>query len=390
MTLSRRAFLSHAAIAAGTAALPVRLALADAVTDKRLVVVLLRGGMDGLSAVPPLGDLAYRSLRGKLAISDAVQLDGFFGLHPSLEPLKPWYDAGELLAVHAAATPYRERSHFDAQDVMENGAAAPGRKRDGWLNRTVALLGGGARRLGLALGQSTPLILRGDAPILSWSPSPIPEAHPEFIELVAAIYRDDDLFAKALADGRAADEMAGGQMSGGGRRGGWRAGRALFEAGGRMLADPEGPRIATLEQPGWDTHVGQGAAQGRLANALKGLADNLVAMKATLGPVWQDTAVVVITEFGRTVRPNGSGGTDHGTATAALLAGGAVAGRRIIANWPGLNRLHEGRDLAPTLDLRAVLKAVLRDHLEIPDRALTGAVFPGSEVIAPMPGLIRV
>ena len=399
MRVSRRALLGSTACTAALAAFGSRLALADAVTDRRFVLVILRGGLDGLAALVPYGDRNYRSTRGSLALDDPMRgsgmadLDGFFALHPALAPLAPWYASGELLPVHAVATPYRQRSHFDGQDLLENGTDRPRGAHDGWLNRTIGLLDGGERRLGLAIGQTVPLVLRGDQPVASWSPAILPEADDLFLDRLAAMYQDDPLFGPLLAEAVSADAMAESALAGMDRRGTGRDGAnaaALARVAGGMLAAPDGPRIAVLEVGGWDTHAGQGTESGRLARSLTELAAGAEALREALGPAWRQTVVAVVTEFGRTAAPNGTGGTDHGTGAAALLAGGGVAGGRVLADWPGLSRtaLYEGRDLAPTLDLRAVLASLLRDHLDIPADALDRVVFPGQSV-RPLSGLVR-
>ncbi len=395
LRLTRRSLLGTATAAAFTAA-GGRLALADAVTDRRFVLVILRGGLDGLSAVVPYGDRHYRSIRDTLALDDPMRgtgmadLDGFFGLHPALEPIAPWYRSGELLPVHAVATPYRERSHFDGQDLLENGTDRPRGAHDGWLNRAIGLLDGGERRLGLSIGQTVPLVLRGDQPVASWSPAVLPEANDAFLERLAMLYRDDSLFGPLLAEAVSADAMADSALAGMDRRGG-RGGAnasALAQVAGGMLAAPDGPRIAVLEVGGWDTHAGQGTESGRLARGLNGLAEGMVALRDALGPAWSETVVAVVTEFGRTAAPNGTGGTDHGTGAAALLAGGRVTGGRVLADWPGLamGALYESRDLAPTLDLRSVLAALLHEHMELPADAIDRVVFPG-QAVPPLSGL---
>lgn len=405
--IARRSLLLGAAaitLAAGTS----RLALAAAETDRRFVFVLLRGGMDGLAAVAPYGDNDYARLRGNLALAKpgeadgGLDLDGFFALHPSLAAIHPWYKEGVLLPVHAVATPYRERSHFDAQDLLENGTRLPHASADGWLNRTLSLLpAGGDRRLGLAIGQQVPLVLRGAVPVASWAPSAIPAAQPGFLDLVREIYKGDKIFESALANGIAASDGAsaalGDDMKSMGKPGANGAPRpnaavTLANAAGKMLAEANGPRIAVLELGGWDTHAGQGAARGRFAGAATILGDSLASLREALGPAWRDTVIAVATEFGRTAAINGTGGTDHGTAGAAFLAGGAVAGGRVAGRWPGLSesKLYQARDLAPTTDLRAVLKGALRDHLRLPAAKLDSAVFKDSGDAPPLAGLIRV
>ncbi len=381
----------------------LRVALAGAATDRRLVVVILRGGLDGLAAVPAYADPDYRAQRGPLAVAEpgtgegALDLDGRFGLHPALGPLHEMYRAGELVVFHAVATPYRERSHFDGQDLLENGTNAPRAARDGWLNRTLGLLGPSKRRLGLSVGQGVPLILRGDVPVGSWAPPLFPELDDDFLGRLARLYRRDPVLGPALMQGIEAQEIADEVLGSGGpmRRGRLRGAGALQAVArpvGKLLRDERGPRVAVLEAGGWDTHAGQGVLGGRLAARLRGLGQGLEALGQALGPAWRRTAIVVMTEFGRTVAVNGTGGTDHGTAGAAFLLGGAVEGGRVVTRWPGLAtaNLYEGRDLAPTLDLRSVLKGVLADHLSLPRDAIERVVFPESAAAPALDGLIRV
>ncbi len=394
---TRRQLLRAGSLATLMAGLPGRVAFAQAATDRCFVLIVLRGGMDGLSTVVPHGDPDYRQVRGTLALTAPgaggamADLDGYFGLHPALADLVPWYRSGMLLPIQAVATPYRERSHFDAQDLLETGLGQVGASDDGWLNRALSLMGG-QRRLGLALGQTTPLVLRGSAPIATWSPEVLPTADDAFLELVSALYADDPLLAGAFGQGleaRAMTEMAVGDLDSDGRGSAQAQQRALVEAAGRLLRSPDGPRVAVLETGGWDTHAGQGAEDGRLARALNGLNQTLTVLRDSLGSVWSTTVVLAVTEFGRTVAVNGTGGSDHGTGGVALLAGPGVSGGRVAGDWPGLapSALHEGRDLRPTTDLRAVLKAVLTDHLGLPRGDVDRYVFPGSAHLGPSRGL---
>jgi uncharacterized protein (DUF1501 family) len=400
--LNRRHLLSLTGSAAALLALP-RLSLADAPTDARFVLAIQRGAMDGLHAVPPYGDPNYQALRANLALADdggpdgVLDLDGKFGLHPRLGELKAWYDVHELLVVHAVATPYRDRSHFDGQDLLENGTTEPHAGNSGWLNRAIGLLNGGTsdRRLGLALGSDIPLALRGKVPVASWQPADLPSAGPDFLNLVQAMYLQQPALNAALRQAISADAMAQQAMGAGADATTLRPGntaRVLAEAAGKLLAQPKGPRIAVLELQGWDTHSNQGLGQnGRMAQALQQMNDAFAALKAALGPAWSRTVVMTATEFGRTARPNGSGGTDHGTATALFLGGGAVAGKRVVTDWPGLEfaQLYQNRDLAPTADFRSVAKAVLQGHLGIPADALARVVFPESGAVQPTPELLR-
>lgn len=394
MELHRRHF-----IAAGTAGLLAaaapRLSLAAAGTDRRLVLIVLRGAMDGLGAVVPYADPDYRTLRAHLAMAEPGQeggvldLDGRFGLHPALAALHEWWGQKQLVAVHAIATPYRDRSHFDAQDLLDTGGIRAGQDT-GWLNRALARLEGGGKGLGLSLGQAVPLVLRGPVPVASWAPSPLPEPSMDFMERVADLYSRDPVLGPALAAGTGVADMAAG-MDGNRKREGTKERVILAETAGRMLSDPAGPRVATLELPGWDTHVGQGTAKGRLADALGALAESMVTLRASMQGVWDRTLIAVVTEFGRTARPNGNGGTDHGTAGVALLAGGALEGGRVLGDWPGLrdDRLYEGRDLAPTTDMRALLKGVLASHLGLSSAEIDKYVFPEAKGVRALPDLIR-
>jgi uncharacterized protein (DUF1501 family) len=399
--VSRRHLLCASGAAALAAALP-RAAVAKATTESRVVVVILRGAMDGLAAVPPYGDRDYRALRGDLAIAapgqsgGAIDLDGFFGLHPSLAPLHDVYAKRQLAIVNAVATPYRDRSHFDGQDLLENGMVTPHAAHDGWLNRALGLVDG-SQTLGLAVGQSVPLILRGQAAVTSWSPVKLPEVSAEFLDRVADLYRNDPVFAPALAMGlgdqalvdKVSDAPGGGVKMNMLRRGAGLV-KAVTSTVGKLLADPAGPRVAVIDVPGWDTHANQGTAAGRLAPVLAGLADGLVSLQQAMAPVWNKTVVLTLTEFGRTAHPNGTGGTDHGTATAAFVMGGAVNGGRVIAKWPGLSntQLYQSRDLAPTADTRSICKAILRDHLGLPQDAIDRVVFPDSVKVRPVEGLV--
>ena len=403
-SVSRRALLGGLGAVTVGASLP-RIAFASAPTDKRFVLVILRGAMDGLNVVVPYGDRDYAGVRREIAIAKpgdtdgAIDLNGFFGLHPALAPIAPWYKEGGLLPVQAVASPYRDRSHFDGQDIIENGTISPHSTEEGWLNRALGLMGASDHRLGLAVGQTIPLVLRGRTPVASWAPTQLAEADDTFLQLVQTVYQDDKLLAPALADGikstrKAADVMGSDKddMSGGMSDGKYKGQAALAEAAGKMLADPGGPRIAVFDVQGWDTHAGQGGVKGRLAGALGGLAASLTALRSALGPVWKDTVIAMVTEFGRTVHVNGTGGTDHGTGTAMLLAGGAVAGGRVLGTWPGLGegKLYQSRDLMPTTDMRSVLKTVLRDHLRLPGDRLESVVFPNSGDAKPLPNITLV
>jgi uncharacterized protein (DUF1501 family) len=370
------------------------LALAAAPTEQRFVVVILRGALDGMAAVVPYGDASLASWRPGLippppgSEGGLFDLGGFYGLHPALAGLHAMYRAGELAPVHAVAGSYRVRSHFEAQDYMESGADQ--RMTSGWLNRAVAAMPGAPPAgLALAVGLSVPLLLRGRATVGSWAPKGFARPEPDLYARLAALHQSDPITGPAITEGLKERGFSGAVLTGEEETGKNRfAFPALAEAAGRMLAAPDGPRVAALEIGGWDTHAAQ---MQRLHTPLAELDAGLQALKAGLGDAWRRTAVLVMTEFGRTVRMNGTNGTDHGTATVAFVLGGAVAGGRVLGTWPGLSQsqLFEDRDLAPTTDLRSVAKGLLSRHLGLPPTAL-GAVFPDSAAASPMGGLLRV
>ena len=389
--LNRRLFLSSACAGGLATTFAPGISFAQAPTDKRFVFVLLRGAMDGLHALVPYGDPAYAGVRGPLAYDAGAlsRLDQTFGLAPGLAALKPAFDAGELLPLHGLAIPYRTRSHFDAQSILETGLDKPIGADSGWLNRTMEVLGG-TQGLGIAVGNGLPLSLRGAAPVATWAPQRAGDRDEAFYADLAQLYSRDshlaDSFTAAL-NLQAQAGVRGMAMS----RQGLGQFQQLFQATGRFLKTEEGPRIAALEFSGWDTHAGQGLDGGNLDRRLAALAEGLLALKTELGAVaWQKTVVVVATEFGRTVHANGNGGTDHGTGGASFLFGGAVRGGRVMADWPGLaqNQLYEGRDLRPTLDTRQMLKGVLAQHFDLSERVLNTHVFPDSQGVRALPGLV--
>jgi uncharacterized protein (DUF1501 family) len=436
----RRDFLAAGLLAAGGALLSPRLTFANISTSgqSRFVFILLRGALDGLAAVPPHGDRDYPALRRDLAFTanNVLPLNDLFGLHPSLAFLKESFTARELVVFHAMASPYRERSHFDGQDVLENGYTHAHAAQSGWLNRALAAIPVGRsadKELGVALGQNVPLVMRGPAAVTSWSPTKLAPLDEDTLERITDLYANDPLLAKRLADALNADAIAESPMmsdAAGADRGGGQfmpvrdtsrdggpntntgdaastlapiprnnrrdAGAGaryteLIHAAAEFLRRDDGPKVAFFDTTGWDTHANEGAAQGQLAARLAALDAGLRSLKEQLGPVWNNTAVLLATEFGRTAAINGTRGTDHGTATAAFLVGGAVHGGRVIADWPGLSNrsLYQGRDLMPTLDVRSVLKGVLEEHLLVPSRALDDTVFPESRAAKALSGLVR-
>jgi len=395
---SRRALLLGGASFAAWAHLPKFARAADG-RDPRLIVVILRGALDGLATVAPVGDPDYAGLHGSIALTSdgphaAVMLDSFFALHPSMPEFARMYKDKQAAVVHAVSTPYRDRSHFDGQDVLESGFAGPGRVQSGWLNRALEALPRGERVMsGLAVGPTTPLVLRGAAPTVGWAPVALPQADDDTAMRLVELYSHrDPALGTALSQGLRLEKAAlGDDMKPKPGAGGPAAAmRQVARGAAKLMAADDGPRISALAFDGWDTHANEGGPVGRLALLLSGLDGALAEFQSGLGERWRDTAVVVATEFGRTARINGTEGTDHGTATIALLAGGAIKGGRVISDWPTLKpaSLYEGRDLAPTTDLRAVIKGVLADHLGISERALAQTVFPDSAAARPMTGLV--
>ena len=380
----------------GAAALASPLSVALAATapnarpdDARFVFVLLRGGLDGLAAVPAIGDPDFAAARGPLANFGAppLALDGTpFALHPALSSMHSLYRSGELAVVHAVGLAYRERSHFDAQQVLESGGSQPYQLTTGWLGRALAAHG---NRAGLALTTAVPLVLRGSERIDTWAPSALPEPSPDLVARLELLYAGDAALAQALARAKALREQPG-MNEGPGNAGGRAAAVALARKAAEVIAAAQGPRVAVLEMGGWDTHANQAAPAGALANNLRTLDAALAALRESLGAAWSRTVVVVATEFGREVAVNGTQGSDHGSGGAAFVLGGAVHGGRVLTDWPGLARAqrYEGRDLRVTTDLRSVLKGVLGEHLRLPNAVIERTVFPVSAA-APVLSLLR-
>lgn len=352
-------------------------------------MIVLRGALDGLAALAPVAERRYGELRGDLALEGGLPAPGPFVFHPAMPTLAGLFASGQALAAHAIATDYRERSHFDGQDRLE--AATPA-IRDGWMNRALTLMGPDAPGA-VGVGQSMPLLLRGPAPASTWAPAVLPGADDDTISRLMDLYARDPMLGPALARALETDAIASGMtsesaMGGLGARGaGPQAYALIAEAAGNILTAPGGPDAAVISFDGWDTHVRQGALEGQLANRLAGLDAAIAALHERLSEAWDRSAILVVTEFGRTVRINGAGGTDHGTGGAALLIGGAVRGGRIIGEWPGLDRLYEDRDLYPANDLRSLFKGVLAGHWGLDRTDLERTVFPGAGA-RPFEGLI--
>jgi uncharacterized protein (DUF1501 family) len=385
---------------------------------RKLIVFVCRGGMDGLSVAPPVGDPNYAALRGAIAIpgfgqpGGALKLDETFGLHPSLAAVHRLALRGEARIAPAVATPDRARSHFEAQDVLENGATAAYGTDSGWLNRALQAMGPGKAKA-ISVGATAPLILRGGVEAASWSPGPGAGKDPRLPGILQDLYAHDPMLSRALAAGLSTESMAkvatadatsalaeadapAGAMSAGAPgtppppRQGVVVARQLGATLAGFMIQPGGPQIAAVSIDGFDTHANQGSSQGQLATRLAYLDAALDGLAQGLGPAWKDTAVVVATEFGRTARVNGTGGTDHGTASTALLLGGALKPGGLVGDWPTLApaRLFENRDTAPTLDMRGLFKGLLAAQFGLDRRALATAIFPDSAAVPPTSGII--
>jgi len=380
--LSRRLFLGSGAAALAAAGMP-RIALAQANTERRFVFIIQRGAADGLGIVAPTGDPVFAGLRGPFAedFASGVKLGDFFTLHPNLVEAGRLYQAGEALFAHAVASPYRERSHFDGQNVLETGGDAAYVIRDGWMNRLLALLPQGEAKA-MAVSATVPMVLRGPHEVASYAPSALPDASDDLLARVTALYEGDGQLHGLWSQAMATRELTGDLAARGGRNA-----AAMGELAARLLS-PQGARIAVVETGGWDTHANQ---RGRLGANLRGLDAMVAALKSGLGPAWATTLVVVATEFGRTAALNGTGGTDHGTGAAAMLFGGAVAGGRVLADWPGLapRQLHEGRDLKPTMGLDALIASAVAGHFGLDFARTAGALFPNSQGLRPIAGFAR-
>ncbi len=378
-TASRRRSLRWIGTAALAGLLPARMVLAAPASTApdpqgpRLVVVMLRGALDGLAAVPATADPAWGALRpatdgpgGSTAPPAWLPLQGLFAMHPALTQLHRWYAEGQLLVLHAVGSPYRERSHFDAQQMLESGGERPFALATGWLGRALQA----TRQGGVALTSAMPLCLRGADAASTWTPMRNPGGRDDLMARVAELYRDDTALRQAFAQSMAQQGMA---MSGVNDN----SMVSLARQAGVFLSAVDGPRLAWLETDGWDTHAQQA---GRLTRQLGGLDNGLAALREALGPQWAHTTVLVMSEFGRSAAFNGSGGTDHGTGGVAFLAGGAVAGGRVLADWPGLgpSQLLDGRDLRPTMDLRSVMASVVQRHFGLGQAVVSGLVLPGA------------
>ena len=405
------------------------------VSKRKLVVIVCRGAMDGLSVSPPVGDANYHPLRGDIAIAGfdqpggALKLDDTFGLHPKLAAVHALAMKGQARIAPAVATPDRARSHFEAQDVLESGSSVVYGASSGWLNRAMEAMG--PRKIeAISVGAQAPLILRGKVQAASWSPGGYKDRDSRLPAILADLYAHDPLLGPALATGLDTEAMAKvavgpeatltpaamvtpasaagqtpadsmammqSQAADPARRAYAQAGRAGAEAARKLgttlagfMTQPNGPQVAAISIDGFDTHANQGGAEGQLANRLAYLDAVVDGLSSGLGPEWRNTVVLAATEFGRTARINGTKGTDHGTASTALVLGGGLKSGGIIGDWPTLQqaRLFENRDTAPTLDMRGLFKGVLAEQMGVSRRALDTIVFPDSANVAPTTGII--
>jgi len=415
-----------------------------AMAKRKLVVFICRGAMDGLSVSPPIGDANYASLRGQIAIpgfgqpNGALKLDETFGLHPKLATVHALALKGQARFAPAIATPDRARSHFEAQDVLETGVPENDNNGSGWLNRAIEALSATRKVDAMSVGAQAPLILRGRLQAASWSPGGYKDRDARLPTILTDLYAGDPLLSPALASGLETEAMAkiataaptpdpmmasaamaadpmGAQpagdvmqtgavgvqaapgsaqtLQGYAAQAGQQAIDAARKIGGtlaKFMTEPNGPQIAAVSLDGFDTHANQGAGDGQLANRLRGLDAVLDGLSSGLGPEWNNTVVVVATEFGRTARINGTKGTDHGTASTALVLGGGLKAGGLIGDWPTLEqaKLFENRDTAPTMDMRALFKGVLAEQLGVDRRALDSTVFPNSADTAPATGIV--
>ena len=381
-SINRRDFLKFISASVGLAFSAPYISFAGSSTERRFIFIIQRGAADGLNTVIPYADPAYGKLRGALGIdiSQATKLDGMFALHPSLAETAKLYANKQALFVHAVASPYRSRSHFDGQNVLETGGTSAYQMKDGWMNRLLTLLPS-SQSEAIAFSTSVPMALRGNVEVSSYAPSTLPQVSDDLLMHVEQLYSEDkqlhSLWTTAIESNNMADDVSARQDP-----------ASLGKLAASFLSKANGPRIAMIETGGWDTHTGQ---EGRLARQLKSLDSIIAAIHDGLGPIWQKTTVVVATEFGRTAAANGTGGTDHGTASAAMILGGDTNGGRIITDWPGLNNsaLYEGRDLKPTTNLNAIFASIIGASFAIDPSKVSNTLFPESNESKPIDGLLR-
>lgn len=379
---NRREFLRILSAGAGLILASPYVSFAAALTDRRFIFIIQRGAADGLNMVIPYADPAYARLRGALAIdvTQATKLDSMFALHPSLSETAKMYSTGQALFVHAVASPYRDRSHFDGQNVLETGGNSPYQMQDGWMNRLLTLLPK-TQSEAIAFAATVPMALRGKVEVTSYAPSVLPQAPDDLLVRVSQLYADDAqlhaIWSAAMDANHMAEDTSNKQDP-----------ASFGKLAASFLSRTDGPRIAMIETGGWDTHTAQ---EGRLGRQLKSLDTLIAALRDGLGDIWQKTTVIVATEFGRTAAVNGTGGTDHGTGAATIILGGDVKGGRVIADWPGLNTsaLYEGRDLKPTTNLDSLIASLAAAGFGIDLYKTASTLFPENSTVRPIEGLLR-
>jgi len=362
--------------------------------NPRLIVIILRGALDGLSTIAPIGDpdfvraRRFQSQQAQTLINSYVP-SGDFAFHPALSHFHSLCQSGQGLVYHATASPYRERSHFDGQDLLESGLSRPQPSETGWLNRLCSQIAPNHNVpiTGLGIGNNAPLIMRGPAAIMGWAPSGLDPADDDLSNRLLRLYAQSDPdMAKALQEGAKTAALAMEKQKTGGGPSDPQTMLAMSEGAARLMREPQGPLVCALGFEGWDTHSQE---ETRLARLLKGLDTSLAAFQSGLGPIWNETIIMVVTEFGRTVALNGTQGTDHGTASLCLMAGGRLRPKPanpVYGDWLGLstNNLYEGRDLYPTTDLRALFMGVVEAQYGLDAPLMTKTLFPGAEGIRPL------
>ena len=389
--MNRRNFIRLLSIGGAAFLASPYISFANANTDRRFIFIIQRGAADGLNTVIPYADPNYAKLRGALAIdsAQAFKLDGMFALHPALSETAKLYTAGQALMVHAVASPYRERSHFDAQNVLETGGNLPYQLKDGWMNRLLTLLPS-TQNEAIAFASTVPMALRGKVEVTSYAPSALPQASDDLLMRVSQLYADDaqlnPIWAAAMDTRNMSEDTSNKQDP-----------ASFGKLAASFLARADGPRIAMIETGGWDTHTAQSI---RLAKQLSSLDIMIAALRDGLSDgigrngvttLWQITTMIVATEFGRTAAANGTGGTDHGTGSAAMILGGDIKGGRVIADWLGLNQsnLYEDRDLKPTLNLDTLIASIASASFDLAPDRVSKTLFPDASIGKHLEGLIR-
>jgi uncharacterized protein (DUF1501 family) len=382
--ITRRTLIGSGLATIGTVAMP-RISIARGGTSKRrFIFIIQRGAADGLHSIAPIGDASLRTARAGLvdAMGEVIKLDSMFALHPALGQTAILYGRGEALFVHAVASANRDRSHFDAQNILETGGLRAYAEKNGWMNRLVGLLPA-ADGKAMALAQTVPAALRGPSLVTNYAPSRLPDPSQDLMMRVTDLYAHDPQLRGLWQSAMDTRALAGNLGEGDGRNG-----AATGALAAKLMVPDGGARLMMIETGGWDTHSGQRA---RINGGLNGLDQMIGAIKSGLGAAWADTMILVATEFGRTVAANGTGGTDHGTASAAMLIGGAVKGGRVLSDWPGLRPadLYEGRDLKPTIALEALVAGALAEHFALDPSIVARTLYPSLPVLKRVDGLIR-